>query len=211
MASNGDIWGNCRGRGGSESEMDKGRRNDMTFKERVEGSPVFYLLTALLTGFLGGLATYEAILRIARLDTVRQGTYVSQEEVARGYVRRSDIKESSRGDAEASPNSEVLDTEGNAAARDERALPVSTKPAPPPPFPRIAETEEYLFELSACTLSGDEVRCDLLVTAKSRDRLLTFWGTSRLVENDGSELFASQIWLGNKYNQGGDTTKSKRS
>jgi hypothetical protein len=67
----------------------------------------------------------------------------------------------------------------------------------------MVETEEYLFELKTCALKGDEVKCDLLVTAKNRDITLTFWGTSRLIENNGNEMFASQIWLGNDYSKGG--------
>jgi hypothetical protein len=176
----------------------------MTLKERVENSPVVYLLGALLTGFLGGLGTYEAILRIARLDTVRQGAYVFREEVERDYVRRSDVKELSRGvvDAPLKPAATPA-SGGNAVTQVEGGSPDSPKPSPSP-FPRMVETEEYLFELKTCALNGEEVKCDFLVTAKNRDITLTFWGTSRLIENNGNEMFASQIWLGNDYSKGGD-------
>jgi len=176
----------------------------MTLKERVEDSPVIYFLGALLAGFLGGLGTYEAILRIARLDTVRQGTYVSQEELARGYVRRTEIKESNRGATEAARLEPTTSSASGApAVPDQDVAPVSVSPTSPP-FPRIVETENYLFELSTCALSSDEVRCDLLVTAKNQGRELMLWGTSRLIENDGNEIFASQIWLGNEYSKGGN-------
>lgn len=42
----------------------------MTFRERVEESPVFWLLSALFAGFLAGLGTYESILRIAHLEVI---------------------------------------------------------------------------------------------------------------------------------------------
>ena len=42
----------------------------MAFKERVEQNPIYYLLMALATGFLAGMATYRSILEIAQLDTI---------------------------------------------------------------------------------------------------------------------------------------------
>lgn len=59
----------------------------------------------------------------------------------------------------------------------------------------VEEVEGFTFTLQECTLEGDELDCDLSVTP-DRDRLLTFWGSSRLVENDGTELLSSKIALG---------------
>lgn len=42
----------------------------MSLKERIEASPVVFLLGALLVGFTSGLATYKTILEIAHLEVV---------------------------------------------------------------------------------------------------------------------------------------------
>jgi len=44
----------------------------MSFRERVENNAVVFFLTALVTGFLTGVGTYEAILRLAQLQVVPQ-------------------------------------------------------------------------------------------------------------------------------------------
>lgn len=62
----------------------------MSLKQRIEESPVIYFLGALVTGYLAGIGTYDAILRIAKLDTVRQGAYMLQKDIDRDYVRRSE-------------------------------------------------------------------------------------------------------------------------
>lgn len=42
----------------------------MTFRERVEEKPTFWLLSMLLAGFIAGTGTYEAIIRIAQLEVI---------------------------------------------------------------------------------------------------------------------------------------------
>jgi hypothetical protein len=42
----------------------------VTFKERLEQNPLFFLLTALFVGFTAGVATYRGVLEIAQLETV---------------------------------------------------------------------------------------------------------------------------------------------
>jgi hypothetical protein len=42
----------------------------MSLKDFVESNPVLLALSLLLTGFLGGIAAYDAILRIAHLETI---------------------------------------------------------------------------------------------------------------------------------------------
>ncbi|HEX8318885.1 hypothetical protein [Longimicrobium sp.] len=54
----------------------------MNLKERVEAHSVWWLLSALLAGFLAGLATYSGILRIASLHVVSQATFDRLEENA---------------------------------------------------------------------------------------------------------------------------------
>ena len=42
----------------------------MTLKDVVENNPVLLSLSLLLAGFLSGIASYDAVLRIAHLETV---------------------------------------------------------------------------------------------------------------------------------------------
>jgi hypothetical protein len=56
--------------------------------------------------------------------------------------------------------------------------------------------EGVSFELKGCDLRSDEVDCKLVATPTQQDKLLTFWGSSRLFHN-GTELTTSRITLGN--------------
>jgi TolB-like protein len=65
------------------------------------------------------------------------------------------------------------------------------------------EVEGFLFELKGCTLSGNSVSCDLLITNKGDDSTLQvfleylFYGlTSRLIGADGTEFKATEVSLG---------------
>ena len=51
----------------------------MGLKERIENNLVIWFLGALLTGFLSGVGTYEAVLRIAHLDVVPANSYLKKE------------------------------------------------------------------------------------------------------------------------------------
>src|SRR5688572_16204055 len=42
----------------------------MNLRDKIESNPLSWILRALLAGFVAGLATYEAILRIAQLEVV---------------------------------------------------------------------------------------------------------------------------------------------
>ena len=44
----------------------------MSLKERVEQNVVVWFLGAIVTGFLAGIGTYEAVLRIAKLEVMSQ-------------------------------------------------------------------------------------------------------------------------------------------
>jgi hypothetical protein len=56
----------------------------MTIRERVEQQPTFWLLSALLAGFMAGIATNEAIVRIAQLQVISKEEFnrLSQSSVA---------------------------------------------------------------------------------------------------------------------------------
>lgn len=42
----------------------------MNFKKRIENNVLAWFFSAIITGFVGGIGTYEAILRIAKLQVV---------------------------------------------------------------------------------------------------------------------------------------------
>ena len=45
----------------------------MSLREKLENNIVIFFLTTLLTGFLAGIGTYQAILKITGLEVVRKG------------------------------------------------------------------------------------------------------------------------------------------
>lgn len=53
-------------RPGSETHLP----SKMTLRERVEQQPGFWLLSAILVGFMSGIGAYEAIVRIAQLQVI---------------------------------------------------------------------------------------------------------------------------------------------
>jgi TolB-like protein len=65
------------------------------------------------------------------------------------------------------------------------------------------EIDGFLFELKRCTLSGNSVSCDLLITNKGDDRTLVIVSyedsagrKSRLIGGDGTEFKATEVSLG---------------
>ncbi len=62
------------------------RERGMSLKARIEESPWMYFLGAILGSFIAGISAYDFILRVAKLDVVRQGTYILQEDVRQKYV-----------------------------------------------------------------------------------------------------------------------------
>lgn len=53
----------------------------MGLKEKLESHPLIFFLSTLTVGFLAGLGTYKFVLDVAKLDTVRSGTYVLRTEI----------------------------------------------------------------------------------------------------------------------------------
>ena len=51
----------------------------MTLKERIENNVVIWLAGVAFSAFLAGIGVYKGLLEITQLDTVRHGTYVTQE------------------------------------------------------------------------------------------------------------------------------------
>ena len=52
----------------------------MTIKEKAENHPVIWMLSLLLTGFLAGTATYNAILEIAKMQVVSENARILKDE-----------------------------------------------------------------------------------------------------------------------------------
>lgn len=92
---------------------------------------------------------------------------------------------------------------------DTGASPVEPQVASPTPKPvakgqqQQVEVKNFLFQLQKCTLSGQTVTCDFLVTNKDNDRQLTIcsncflYGRSRIVDDMGNEFNASKVQMGN--------------
>jgi len=158
-------------------------------------------------------------LVLAAVITTAGGVYIGiqhnrfEAEKERLQARIVGLEKSGAADSPAAPE-KVSDVNGKPECKgyiDEiTSLKDQLRRCPDVPIvgPRVEEAEGHLFELEGCNRKNDKVKCDLLVTSKNQDRLLTFWGTSRLIDA-GNEIFASHIWLGNKDNAGGNNQIQK--
>lgn len=52
----------------------------MKIEDKIKEKIVIWFLGTLLTGFISGIAVYETIIRISKLDVVRLGNYIKKEE-----------------------------------------------------------------------------------------------------------------------------------
>ena len=71
------------------------------------------------------------------------------------------------------------------------------------PSPSIAKftKDNWVFELTSCTQSGDRVECRLRVTSIGKDNDLTPYGyTFRIISSSGNEYKLDEIKLGDKLN-----------
>jgi TolB-like protein len=74
---------------------------------------------------------------------------------------------------------------------------------PDPPAKPVSQevmtksVEGFTFRLQGCQLQGEVISCALSVTANQKDDRLYLWGTSRLIDDEGNELRASSVSLGN--------------
>ena len=66
----------------------------MSFKEKIENNAVLVIVVTAISAFLFGIGAYEGILRIANLETVSKGTYVSIRDVQMDYVAKTEINAS---------------------------------------------------------------------------------------------------------------------
>lgn len=62
----------------------------MGIKKILEENVVIWTLTMLATGFIAGIAAYEAILRITNQETIIRGTYVKKSNLV-GHILRTEI------------------------------------------------------------------------------------------------------------------------
>lgn len=72
------------------------------------------------------------------------------------------------------------------------------RPGPVPARDTQVDTGEGItFALSRCDKDDDRIKCEFVVTA-NEDKELMLFGNSRLIEADGTEVFASKVALGNE-------------
>lgn len=58
----------------------------MSLKNKVENHPLVFFFSTLCAGFIAGLATYQTILSIANLDTVRKNEYELKNKINSKYI-----------------------------------------------------------------------------------------------------------------------------
>jgi len=60
----------------------------MKIEDKIKQNIVIWFLGTLLTGFVSGIAVYEAIIKISKLDVVRLDNYIKKEELSNNYVKK---------------------------------------------------------------------------------------------------------------------------
>jgi len=96
------------------------------------------------------------------------------------------------------------------AGEQERSSSSERKQLPKPGQQQLVNG--FLFELKRCTLSGNSVECDLLITNNKEDRSLgiyshTYGGLSRLIDQNGNEFLAGdENLLGSSRGSGVEST-----
>lgn len=63
----------------------------MKIENKIKEKIVIWFLGTLLTGFISGIAVYEAIMRISKLDVVRLDNYIKKEELSNKYVKKEEF------------------------------------------------------------------------------------------------------------------------
>ncbi len=63
------------------------------FREQIEQHPIMVVLTSLVVGFVSGVAVYNGILRIAKLEVVQEGAYIKKSDVVGNLLRKEAVRE----------------------------------------------------------------------------------------------------------------------
>lgn len=60
--------------------------------EKIRNNLAVWFLGTLVAGFAAGIATYKAILEIAKLDVVQEGLYIMRDELSENYVTKNEFE-----------------------------------------------------------------------------------------------------------------------
>ena len=157
-------------------------------KESVENHPLIWLLGVALASFLAGLGAYDWVLRVAKLEVVRSGTFILLE----------DLERSDGALAENPPPSVVGETDDSKRAanieerRDRMDVPVSLEEM---------TIEGVVFTNRGCEARDRSVVCEVAITALNRDLEIGISrrpaSGTRLIEQNGREFSAPSVSFGN--------------
>lgn len=174
----------------------------MTLKERIEDSPLWWLASATVAGFMAGVTVLSLIMNAVGMEAVRKGTWIAKDTLDGEYVKRSEIagrftdndtvtsefvpkeqlhKQYIRRDdvqvlymlrSECPPTAVSSVSSTAEVSGETRARPVS-KTAGTDPLP-TREQGGFVLQLRSCQRSGTIVTCSLLLTSREKDRCVHF-------------------------------------
>jgi hypothetical protein len=139
-------------------------------------------------------------------QTVTPGSLNDKAEEKTGESFRPDAKRAlQEADTHKAPEaSTVVENTGTGAPRREEKLDIAlsgeveqidTVPAPHLPLIREVMTQEFIFKLSGCAISGANVKCDLLVTDLVGDRDFKI-DSGQIADANGNVYAATRFYLG---------------
>lgn len=74
-----------------QPSLQKSNPQKKSFKEFIIDHSVIFFLLAMAASFAVGFGAYDSILKIANLDKVQAGTYLSKEDILKQYTLKDDI------------------------------------------------------------------------------------------------------------------------
>lgn len=95
----------------------------MSILDEAKKHPAFAISTALISGWLAGLATYEGALKVMKLETVASGSYVIRADLEKSYVLREDARKQT----DLNRDLEAALTQMRAALQQEQTLRLSAQ------------------------------------------------------------------------------------
>jgi hypothetical protein len=75
----------------NKSETQSKREVAISFKQRLEGNVVWWSLTLVVAGFIAGVGCYKGLLEITNQTTIQKGSLISQADLERDYIKRTEI------------------------------------------------------------------------------------------------------------------------
>ncbi|HYG64588.1 MAG TPA: hypothetical protein VEL74_18555, partial [Thermoanaerobaculia bacterium] len=153
-------------------------------------------------------ATSKALGKIAGTEVMVVGTVMPSSVTIKLQVKAIDLETAKLIKAQSASLARVglrgalaTESEGGGAADEaesakEEVVAKAAKPKVQAPA-RVLQDQGVIFELDACSLSGNALTCELTVTSERRDRRITVTHRSRAWSDSGDEYGPNEITIAN--------------